>query len=325
MTSPPLDHHAPQTMRERLAAWIGPAFAVVAFLAAAWLLHRELKDHSWAEILAAVSALPRSRVILALILTALNYAILSGYDGLAVWYLRHPLRWSKVMLGAFIGYAMSHNFTWMLGGTATRFRLYSSWGFSTVKLIKLFALLGLAFWTGYCTVAGFVFLTHPMQLPERLRKLHIPLESTFWLGPILLGVLGLYLIGCAFGKPIVIRRWRIEFPPLRLALMHAVVASCDLLLQATIMYVLMPTGLGIDFWETANVVLLAGALAIVSHVPGGIGVLEAAVLELLPQDNPAAIFGSLLAFRVIFYLLPLLVAVLSLGWHELSTHAKKRA
>src|SRR5215471_10091222 len=123
MTSPPLEHRAPHTVRERLKAWIGPAFAIVAFLAAAWLLHHELRHHSWAEIFEKVSAIPRRRVLLALILTALNYSILSGYDGLAVWYLKHPLRWSRIMFGAFVGYAMSHNFTWMLGGTATRFRL----------------------------------------------------------------------------------------------------------------------------------------------------------------------------------------------------------
>jgi uncharacterized membrane protein YbhN (UPF0104 family) len=144
MTSPPLEHRAPATLRERLAAWIGPAFAVIAFLAAAWLLHRELRHHSWSEIFAKVSAIPPRRVVLALILTALNYSILSGYDGLALWYLKHPLRWSQIMLGAFIGYAMSHNFTWMLGGTATRFRLYTSWGLSGVKLIKLFERLGWA-------------------------------------------------------------------------------------------------------------------------------------------------------------------------------------
>src|SRR5262245_58730100 len=114
------------TVGERLAAWAGPLLAIIAFLGAIWLLKRELKDHSWQEIFGAITALPPSRVALALLLTAVNYCILSGYDGLAVWYMRRKLHPARIMMGAFIGYAMSHNFTWLLGGTTARLRLYSS-------------------------------------------------------------------------------------------------------------------------------------------------------------------------------------------------------
>ena len=316
-----MKNSAKATIGETLHKWGGPLLALVAFAAAIWLLHRELKDHSWQEIFGAISALPRSHVALAMFLTAINYSILSGYDGLAVWYLRRPLHPSKIMLGAFIGYAMSHNFTWLLGGTTTRLRLYSSWGFSTVDVVKLFALIGLAFWTGYCALAGIVFLTNPMPIPE---ELHSPLQDTFWLGPILLGMLGAYLFACALGKPIVFRSWRIDFPPLRLAIMQGIVAACDILLLSAVMYVLMPPGVNVSYWRFVNVALLALAAALISHVPGGVGVLEVTVLELVPHDDPTAIFGSLLAFRAIFYLLPLLIAVAMLGGHELFAHSKGR-
>src|SRR4029077_19507797 len=107
-----------------------------------------------------------------------------------------------------------------------------------------------------------------------------------WLGPILLGMLGAYLFACALGRPIVLGKWRLEFPPLRLAIMHGIVAACDILLLAAVMYVLMPPGVNISYWRFANVVLLALAAAIISHVPGGVGVLEVAVLELVPHDDP---------------------------------------
>jgi uncharacterized membrane protein YbhN (UPF0104 family) len=249
-----------------------------------------------------------------------NYSILSGYDGLALLYLRRPLPPWRIMFGAFVGYAMSHNFTWMLGGTTTRFRLYLGWGLSAVEVVKLFALIGLAFWTGFCALAGIVFLTDPMPIPT---ELHSPLLTTFWLGPILLGMLAAYLIACGVGRPIRIRKWRIHFPPLRLVLLQGLVAVCDLLLLSAVMYVLMPPGVEIGYWDFLNVVLLALAVAILSHVPGGVGVLEIAVLKLVPHADPAAIFGSLLAFRAIFYLLPLLVAVTLLGGHELLTHSRK--
>src|SRR5438552_496306 len=222
------------TLRERIGPWIGPLFAVAVMIAAFWLLRRQLKDHSWREIMRAVEAVPKSRVALAIGITALNYIWLSGYDALAIRYLKRSLSPPLILLGSFVGYAMSHNFGWMMGGTTSRFRLYSAWGFSAVEIVKLFAMLGLTFTTGFCALAGVVFLTDPLPLPaelrERMAELHLPLTSTFWLGPICLAVLAAYLTLCAFGRPMAIRGWRIEPPPLGIALMQMLVASGDLLL-----------------------------------------------------------------------------------------------
>ena len=304
---------------QKLGHWIGPLVAIGAFIAAAFLLYNELKDHSWDEILAAIKGLRASCVGLALLLTAVNYAILSGYDGLAVWYLKRPLKPLRVMLVAFVGYAMSHNLTWMLGGTASRFRLYLAWGLSPVDVVKIFALIGLTFWTGFCFLAGLVFTLDPMPIPDHV---HVPLTSTFWLGPILLGMLALYLLGCTIGRPIRIYKVSIVFPPVRLALMQAVVASCDLLLQAAIAYTVMPTGYAPGYWRFANAYLLGIAAAILSHVPGGAGVLEVVVLELAPHSDAsvafdeAAVFGSLLVFRAIYFLLPLVIAIVLFLGHE---------
>lgn len=313
------ESEAEPTFLQRMGHWIGPVVAIGAFIAAVILLYRELKEHSWDEILTDINRLPLSAIVLAIGLTAINYALLAGYDGLAVWYLKRPLKPLRVMLVAFVGYAMSHNLTWMLGGTASRFRLYLAWGFSPVQVVKIFALIGITFWTGFCFLAGLVFTIDPMPIPEHV---HVPLRSTFWLGPILLGMLGIYLLGCAFSRRIVIYKLPIVFPPLRLALMQAVVASADLLLQAAIAYTVMPIGYAPGYWRFANAYLLGIAAAILSHVPGGAGVLEVVVLELAPHNDPnvafdeAAVFGSLLVFRAIFFLLPLVVAIgLFLG-HE---------
>jgi uncharacterized membrane protein YbhN (UPF0104 family) len=322
MTAPDDNTGHRSSFREKLGHVVGPIVAIVAFAAAVVLLYRELKDHSLQEILKAVKAIPLHRILLAMGLTVVNYLILSGYDGLAVRYLRRPLKLSRVMLVAFVGYAMSHNLTWMLGGTTSRFRLYLAWGFSPVEVVKIFALIGLTFWTGFCFLAGMVFLLDPMPIPEHIP---IPLSSTFWLGPLLLGVLGVYLVACAIGKPVGFGRWRIFFPPVQLALMQAVVASCDMLLQAAVAYTLLPSGHGMSYWRFANAFLLAIAAAVVSHVPGGAGVLELVVLELIPLEDKSAIFGSLLMFRAIFYLLPLMVAVTLFLGHEWFAHRRLAA
>src|SRR4051794_14433077 len=277
------DKSSRATLRERITPWIGPLFAVAVMIAAFLLLKRQLKEHSWRDIMSKVAEVPKSRIALAIGITALNYIWLSGYDALAIRYLKRTLRPQLILLGSFVGYAMSHNFGWMMGGTTSRFRLYSAWGFSAVEIVKLFAMLGLTFTTGFCALAGIVFLPDPLPLPaglrERMAELHMPLTSTFWLGPICLSVLAVYLILCAFGRSVAIRGWRIEPPPLSIAVMQMLVASGDFLLATGVMYVLLPAGAAISYWRFANVVLLALGASVMSHVPGGVGVLEAVVLE----------------------------------------------
>src|SRR6185369_4087442 len=56
---------------------------------------------------------------------------------------------------------------------------------------------------------------------------------------------------------------------------------------------------------------------------GGLGVIEVVVMEMVPHDDPAMLLGTLLAFRGIYYLLPLAVAVSLLGGHELFAHHHK--
>lgn len=312
MTSSPVDTlRSPG--RPRWLRWIGPGVATLAFTAAMWILVRELRQHPLTEIAAAFRALPAGHIAAALVLTAVNYALLSGYDGLGVWYLGHPLPLRRVMLGAFIGYALGHNLTWMLGGTTARFRLYLQWGLSALDVTKLFALLGLTFWSGYCVLAGLVFLLAPLPIPPHLP---LPLYSTFPIGVALLLSWGFYLVGC-------FRRWtprlgplQLRLPPAHLVLMHVVVAACDLLLQITVLYLLLPPELTIPFWDFANAFLLAYGAALASHVPGGLGVLEAAILSLARTENPPALFASLLVFRGVFYLLPLIVASLAFVAYE---------
>src|SRR5438874_7200463 len=93
----------PLTLRDRIAPWLGPLFAVAVMVAAFYLLRKELKHHSWREIRAAVGQVPRSRIALAIGLTALNYLWLSGYDALAIRYLGRRLRPPLILLGSFVG------------------------------------------------------------------------------------------------------------------------------------------------------------------------------------------------------------------------------
>src|SRR5256885_2072406 len=244
---------SPPTLRERIGPWIGPLFAVAVMGAAFLLLDKKLKQHRWRDIWQKGGDVPRAEIALAIGLTALNYIWLSGYDALALRYLGRRLRPTQIMLGSFVGYAMSHNFGWIMGGTTSRFRLYSAWGLSAVEIVKLFAMLGLTFAMGFCGLGGLVFLTAPLPLPDHMQaflsRWHLPISTTFGLGPICWGVLAIYLAACAYNRPISIRGWRVETPPLPLAVMQVLVASGDLLFLSGAMYVLMPSQVSLSYWQ----------------------------------------------------------------------------
>jgi uncharacterized membrane protein YbhN (UPF0104 family) len=71
-------------------------------------------------------------------------------------------------------------------------------------------------------------------------------------------------------------------------------------------------------------VLLVGAVAgVITHVPAGLGVLEAVFVALLSDQMPQArLLGALLAYRAIYYLVPLALATLAYVLTEV--RAKRR-
>jgi hypothetical protein len=65
----------------------------------------------------------------------------------------------------------------------------------------------------------------------------------------------------------------------------------------------------IDFFSVASVLLLAAIAGVITHIPGNLGVLEAVFVALLSQRMPEyELLAGLIAYRVVYFLVPLLVA-----------------
>ena len=65
-----------------------------------------------------------------------------------------------------------------------------------------------------------------------------------------------------------------------------------------------------------RVYVFACLLGIVSHAPGGIGVFEATMLKVLPAPSQEALLASLLMFRILYYVIPFVLALMLLGANE---------
>jgi uncharacterized membrane protein YbhN (UPF0104 family) len=304
---------------KRTWRFLGYSIVLAILCGACWLLYREVRQYSLREILDSLRQIPPLNIGLALLLTVLNYLALIGYDWLGVRAIGHPLPLRRVSLASFVSYAASYNFGALLGGTSLRYRLYSAWGLSAVEIVKLLAILSLTLWVGMCALAAVVFLIDPFSIPPGLG---LPVESVRPIG-IFLAVLTVgYLAICGLRrKPIRFRDWELPIPSLKLCVQQIAVASVDLLIAAAILYVLLPPTVTLHYFQFLGIYLLAVVAVLFTHVPGGIGVLELVVLVLAADDQPTpALMAGLIVFRVVYYLLPLLVAAVMFLGHEVLLH-----
>lgn len=307
-------------MKKLLRIAGGPLLVLCVLLGSFWLLHSELEQYQLEDFLDGLGRIPPWRVWSALGLTVLNYLILIGYDILGVTYLGHPLQWTKVALGSFLGYAVGNNFGTVLGGSTVRYRLYSSWGLSALDIVKLVLILGVTFWIGLFFLAGVLFLAEPLRIPPDLR---LPIRDTRLLGIGLSLIAGGYLVLCGLRRrPIKLGSWEFTPPPLGLSVLQYAVATLDLMVSAGVLYVLLPSGIDASYQQFLGVYLLAIVASLISQVPGGLGVLELVMVVFLEPSEPQVLIGSLLAFRAIYYFIPLAVGLMALGVHELTLHGR---
>jgi uncharacterized membrane protein YbhN (UPF0104 family) len=103
-------------------------------------------------------------------------------------------------------------------------------------------------------------------------------------------------------RPLRLRHWTFTLPGLRLALGQAVVGTVNFTLVAACLHQVLAAVAEVSYPAVASAYAIANATALVAHVPGGLGVIKGVVLLLLPR---AEIFGALVVFRFVYFLVPL--------------------
>jgi phosphatidylglycerol lysyltransferase len=303
-------------MKTKLLHSLGSLVGLLLFSAALWVINHELKAHHLHDVLLYVHALPAQRLLLALLFTCISYLTMTAYDSLALKYIQHELAYSRIALASFIGYAFSNNIGLsMIAGASVRYRLYSAWGLSTLEIAKVVVFCSMTLWLGLLALGGIIFMFVPMEIPG---SLHLPFTSLRPLGVFFITVALAYLSWSFFAKkPLVIRGWSLPVPSIRLSLAQIAIAMLDWFLAGSVLYSLLPSIPGVPFYGFLGIYLVAQIAGIVSQIPGGLGVFETVILLFLsPVVQASEILGALLAFRGIYYLLPLVTATTLLGIQE---------
>jgi phosphatidylglycerol lysyltransferase len=304
-------------MNSKLRKIVGPILSLILFGAAVWLLHNELKGYHFGDILHAFRAISAEHLWAAAGLTIVSYTVMTGYDLLAMRYIRYPLSYAKIGLASFIGYAFSNNIGMsMIAGASVRYRLYSTWGLSTLQVTQVVAFCTLTLWLGFFTLGGAVFLIEPLRIPAAI---HLPLGSLRAIGIVMLALVFAYgLVTGVSKKTFTIRTWEIQLPSTTLVISQLILAALDWMLASFVLFVLLAPGSAMSYPEFLAVYLLAQLAGLVSQVPGGLGVFETVVVLMLAAKLPAAqSFAALLVYRALYYWLPLGAAALLLGAQEI--------
>ena len=300
---------------------LGPLLAAALFGAALWVLHRSLGAFHYQDIVRQLHSVPAGSLIMALVLTGCSYLVLTTYDLLAVRYIKHKLAVPKVMLASFASYALSNNIGLsLLMAGSVRYRFYSTWGLSAEEILRLVGFTVVTFWMGLLTVGGGVFVFSSLSLSEVSGLAFISVHALGW---IFLAMVFSYLLVLKVRKaPLRLRSWTFSLPSLPLGGAQLVIGTLDWILAGSVLYVLIPPSSTVTFVQFLGVYLLAQIVALISHVPGGLGVFESVILLFLPGIHAAALLGSLLLYRGIYYLLPLALATLALVGTEMHTRRR---
>ncbi|MEH2442528.1 lysylphosphatidylglycerol synthase domain-containing protein [Nostoc sp.] len=304
-------------MLKKLQINFSTLFGLSLLVLSLWAIASELHEYNYRDILNSLAAIPKSRLSWAIWLTVLGYLVMIGYDILGFSYINRSLSWNKIALTSFISSAFSNTIGFaLLTGSAIRYRFYSSWGVSAVAIAQVIAFANFTFWLGMFAVAGCLFLINPLKIPTQL---HLPFVTVRPIGVIFLLLVAGYLVGSIFVKqPLIIRGQEFRFPDFKISLIQIAISSLDWILAAAVLYAVLPSNISLSYLDFLGIYLLAMFAGVISNVPGGLGVFETIILLILSSKvSAAAILGAMLAYRGVYYFLPLLVASGLLGLYEI--------
>jgi glycosyltransferase 2 family protein len=306
---------------------IGFVLSITIIAVAAVVLYRILRDIDVKEVFAALRATNLRDVAIAGLLVAAGYFTLTFYDLFALRTIgRFDVSYGVAALAGFTSYSVGHNIgASAVTGCAVRWRIYSHYGLNAIEVAKICFVAGLTFWLGNATVLG-LGIAYAPQAASAIDQLPVWVNRAAAI--VTLAVLAAY-VAWVWWRPRTIGRdgWQLTLPGGPLTLLQIGIGIIDLGFCALAMYMLVPDEPGLGFVTVAVIFVSATLLGFASHSPGGLGVFDAAMLVALWQYDKEQLLAGLLLFRLLYYVVPFALALLTLGVREVmlgSAASRKR-
>ncbi len=272
--------------------------AVVLGLCLSVLAHRFGPDTSGA-IWAHVAKVPVWIWLQALALSAASLWAVGRYDSVAHRHFGTGLRDRPARLAGTASIALAQSLGFgMFTGALARWRLLSD--LTLAEALRLSAFVSLSFLAGWAVVTALACLLLP--------------APDWALAPALMVLmLALAVLAVQFLCPVM--RWRgrsVQLPTLPASFAIVLWTAVDTLCAAGALYVLLPADAAVSPAQFIPLFLMALGTALISNTPGGVGPFELMMLGLLPHVPAADVLGSIVAFRIVYYALPAVLAAAAL-------------
>lgn len=296
--------------------YLWPIIGIVAVALSVYLLYHQLRDISFSDLLESLNAIPHYRWALAALATLLAYMALAGYDRLALMHLHKNIPWRFISLASFTAYAIGHNLgASMFSGALVRYRAYSSQGMNIGEIGVLVAFCSFTFALGCILLGGILLLVEPALLNQFHQD--IPIWMAVSLGSIMLLLVALYILGSLLNiKTLHFRHFRLQYPRFSLITKQLLIGPLELLAAAAIIYFALPADSNPGYMVVLGIFLASFSAALVSHAPGGLGVLELMFLIALPDVHQADLLVALLIFRLFYLLIPFAISLIVVLYFE---------
>ena len=303
---------------KRYLNFLWPAIGLGAVVLSLWLLFRELRGMSLGDVESAFAAISAGRWVLAVLSTLLAYAgarLVRPHRSCI--HLGFKLSWSFISAVSFTTYALSHNIGMsMFSGAMVRYRAYSTKGLTITDVGILVAFCSFTFALGTVLLGGFVLLYEP-EIIDRLFNVAPILARVA--GGLMLAVVGLYVIGAALHlRPLAIGTFKLVYPSLPIVGRQLLAGPLELMGAAGIIWCALPAETNPGFLIVLGVFLASFSAALLSHAPGGLGVLELVFVNALPQVPKADVVAALLVFRLLYLIIPLILGIVAVVVFERS-------
>ncbi|QQE11005.1 UPF0104 family protein [Planctomycetota bacterium] len=304
---------------KKIAHFIGPTFGLIVLVVVIYILQKQIKHLTIAAIFEHITSIPTHVLLLALLLDLCAYLVLCGYDLLGMKYIRFKLPWYKTAFASILSYIFSNNIGMSLvGASAMRLRFYPTWGIKTFSIFQLVIFTSVSMWLGIFTISSLAFIFKPIDLPP---DIDIPFRAIRPIGFILITIVIIYMLLCYYYRRTIRLPGKILFklPKLRIAILQPLVGMIDYTLAASVLYTLLPTHDNVNFPLILTIFLISQISGMISHVPGGLGVFDAICFLMLSQFYDANVaLGSIILFRIFYFLIPLIIGAFVLVIYELA-------
>ncbi|WP_037253671.1 phosphatidylglycerol lysyltransferase domain-containing protein [Roseobacter sp. SK209-2-6] len=260
-----------------------------------WALFTRIEIPTWSELHTLLSGIEAWRWGAAGIATAVSFWALGRYDGVAHRHLQTGQDSPKVRRAGMAAIAFSQTVGFgLFTGAYARWRLLP--GISALRAGQLTALVGLTF------MMALIFISGCSMLVFAPSPLYVALGSFLVSASLIAAAFSFLKPEMRFG------RFKMRWPSIAAMVALTFWAFLDIAAAGTALWLLLPEGATVPFGSLLAVYTLALGAAILSSAPGGTGPLELTILSLLSVADSGALLAGLLAFRLVYYALPALLA-----------------